>query len=726
MAGSDKARRTSARLYQASAVDVSILLAGLIALTLWVAGARAPHSVAVIPPKAISSDGGHAFVFAPGFAPRWPFAVPSHPDFVLAPDDVHVLEDGRPIGAIDPAHADIRERGRGLFNFWQESLWFSPSDGSDPRTNGRDYRLVIRDRLVPSVAATMRWSLAFFAVLGLLRLSPAAARLISPVTAWARPLLARAKRVLDRSPFGFTGTFSLACALTLGAFALEALARPMPLAFEVDSFSFIQTGLLWDAGRDVAATSTRDVGYPAVAALALTLGSFGRLPSIQLVLVLAGLACMFQVLYRAALLAADRFRVVAGFPTIVSGAVGCALAIFYLLLLSGHDLFVIDIYSVMGEAPHLLPTAAALAFFVAGRTARSGERRLPCAVAAATAAYLSIMVKPHTAMVLLLCGSSLALDALLNLRAFRSPAVLASCVAGALTVGLVGWADRIVTPKEADFGSKTIMCNHLDVVVPGFDASTPGRARVAALMREVLESSDKWPLLGLNGDACVYNNRMSEAVKTVARDEGLSTSAWQGREFLRAVAARPGAYARDVFKQLDYYLRTPVVDVDHRTLSVMPDDVWERLTPFMGRVGLSRADFVGEVDNWLPAAYPWLSSFAKTALSGMGATFAPVTLSATVLALVVLVAFRRRTDPGLEIVLLSTAAFTVAFATTTALSHSFDISRYLTDLLPFSLMWWLMSAAYLVHTVALYAVSQAQRNDGFPTRGGFRHLFKSR
>jgi SAM-dependent methyltransferase len=50
-----------------------------------------------------------------------------------------VYEDGVPLG---PAHShrdDIRIGGRGRFNHWQDQLFFSSSDNSDPNINGRRY-----------------------------------------------------------------------------------------------------------------------------------------------------------------------------------------------------------------------------------------------------------------------------------------------------------------------------------------------------------------------------------------------------------------------------------------------------------------------------------------------------------------------------------------------------------------------------------------------------------
>jgi len=53
-----------------------------------------------------------------------------------------LLEDGRELGPICPMHRTIRSDGGGVYSHWNNSLIFSTSDGSDPRTNGRSYSLV--------------------------------------------------------------------------------------------------------------------------------------------------------------------------------------------------------------------------------------------------------------------------------------------------------------------------------------------------------------------------------------------------------------------------------------------------------------------------------------------------------------------------------------------------------------------------------------------------------
>ena len=52
-----------------------------------------------------------------------------------------LFEDDVPLTGHQP-HADIRTEGRGRFSHWGSSIYLSSTDGSDPTSNGREYRLV--------------------------------------------------------------------------------------------------------------------------------------------------------------------------------------------------------------------------------------------------------------------------------------------------------------------------------------------------------------------------------------------------------------------------------------------------------------------------------------------------------------------------------------------------------------------------------------------------------
>lgn len=72
------------------------------------------------------------------------------PDDAPPGDDVHdsdqstlrLFEDGSEIGPAHALHADITRNGSGAFSHWGRQLYFSSSDRTDPRANGRRYTIL--------------------------------------------------------------------------------------------------------------------------------------------------------------------------------------------------------------------------------------------------------------------------------------------------------------------------------------------------------------------------------------------------------------------------------------------------------------------------------------------------------------------------------------------------------------------------------------------------------
>lgn len=58
-----------------------------------------------------------------------------------------LLENGRPLGPAHAPHAAIREGGRGAYSHWVSKIYFSTSDNTDPRQNGRAYELAIGEEI---------------------------------------------------------------------------------------------------------------------------------------------------------------------------------------------------------------------------------------------------------------------------------------------------------------------------------------------------------------------------------------------------------------------------------------------------------------------------------------------------------------------------------------------------------------------------------------------------
>jgi hypothetical protein len=54
-----------------------------------------------------------------------------------------LFEDGKELGPAHVAHVEIREKGKGRYAHWKDFLYFSASDNSDPRTNGKRYTWTI-------------------------------------------------------------------------------------------------------------------------------------------------------------------------------------------------------------------------------------------------------------------------------------------------------------------------------------------------------------------------------------------------------------------------------------------------------------------------------------------------------------------------------------------------------------------------------------------------------
>lgn len=73
---------------------------------------------------------------------------------------VKLYEDGVILPYPNKLHTDIGEKGSGRYSFWNGDLYFSSSENSDPRDNGRTYQLVLP---IP-VCSVIRLGFYFFAI----------------------------------------------------------------------------------------------------------------------------------------------------------------------------------------------------------------------------------------------------------------------------------------------------------------------------------------------------------------------------------------------------------------------------------------------------------------------------------------------------------------------------------------------------------------------------------
>jgi SAM-dependent methyltransferase len=72
----------------------------------------------------------------------------------FSPLPIAILEDGLPLpGPANALHEDIRRNGKGRSSFWKGYVYFSTSDNTDPRTNGRRYEIEYLGAVSSMVAA---------------------------------------------------------------------------------------------------------------------------------------------------------------------------------------------------------------------------------------------------------------------------------------------------------------------------------------------------------------------------------------------------------------------------------------------------------------------------------------------------------------------------------------------------------------------------------------------
>jgi hypothetical protein len=126
----------------------------------------APTLEGSIEPSAVSKESGHAFVVTVDPARSLLFDVHGAAVGQQASGALVLFEDGRALGPADSDHDHIRFRGRGGYSHWNTTLYFSTSDNSDPRSNGRRYsfrveaearRALQQAGKTAAVAALMMW-----------------------------------------------------------------------------------------------------------------------------------------------------------------------------------------------------------------------------------------------------------------------------------------------------------------------------------------------------------------------------------------------------------------------------------------------------------------------------------------------------------------------------------------------------------------------------------------
>ncbi len=87
----------------------------------------------------IAAEQGRAYVVGLPFKDSAFFTVSTDGSGSGSRSRLVLRENGTPLGPSHAPHSVVREQGGGAYSHWRNELWFSTSDGSDPRGNGKTY-----------------------------------------------------------------------------------------------------------------------------------------------------------------------------------------------------------------------------------------------------------------------------------------------------------------------------------------------------------------------------------------------------------------------------------------------------------------------------------------------------------------------------------------------------------------------------------------------------------
>ncbi len=233
----------------------------LIECVLLVLQAAAPTVEVDFKPAEMVSDGGFAVMAPVQIVPSFPFRLQS--DTEVGGANLVMREDGHLLEPSHALHRDIRDLGGGRFSYYGiNTVRFSASDGSDPRTNGRRYTGAFREVVSPKLARNLHTANGVTAGLLLLaalaRLSCAAARRRKELMSVAGNVLARAQPFFRDRRLWCAAVGALGGLIILAQVAFYLLQVVAPTV----NLTFIPTQMASDSGLAVVVPLEASTSYP--------------------------------------------------------------------------------------------------------------------------------------------------------------------------------------------------------------------------------------------------------------------------------------------------------------------------------------------------------------------------------------------------------------------------------------------------------------------------------
>ncbi len=651
-----------------------LIVVSAIGLTLF-----GPDKVATIDPASISNDQGFAYTLRLRCDSVMPLFVLAKGDGFEAPhrSRLELFEDGRPLREAHARHAAISAIGRGRYSHWHKILLFSSSDGTSPPTGVHIYSYRAPLTIAPWFQG-LTLLCAFFILFHRRR------RLFSALVS---PALHRLVVLL-----------SMATGLTVTALTTYSLWGAWQLVdLQPDSAQYLAPAATALFAGDWSHL-VRPFVYPTLVFAAIwSGGTLDHLIALHIAAYLLGAPLIYAIVLLPGQLAArslDHSRTT--FNRALSHLLAAAAVVVY------FSLSALYLASVFYVAPEIFSSIAALAALWLSLKLML-DRRLKrtnltaCALGAGLCAAAIVGMKPA---LLALAGLTLLLATwgLWQQRMrFQKTMLIATWGAMIALPAAVVVGDRYLAQHYHDaaarlFGPTTVFCNNADIIDQALE--TPNsRARqllgdsaardVAQFLKDVQED-ESWPLLGFNGDRCMY----TLAARRIALERRYfgPTSDAVARTYrqlsIASIADAPELYARRIVRQLKRFLLDRSADDCYRH----DQHLWLPGTfapdlPLVRRLIAELGSGIRE--HTFPHPLP-LEMLCSDLAKRMTTAHLPLIVLALIGA--ALCFLGRRTMPRRLTALAQAALISIGFwlsaAPIVALVHTFDIVRYITVTFP--------------------------------------------
>lgn len=233
------------------------------------------------------------------------------------------------------------------------------------------------------------------------------------------------------------------------------------------------------------------------------------------------------------------------------------------------------------------------------------------------------------------------------------------------------------------FGPKTLFCNHADIIVraaqnrPELWAHFPTDFTRQALdnLKAVLAEPEGWPLLGFNGDRCMYGDAFAALVNNFHANDVPSIRNFYTTMFVNSVLTEPALYLRKVSAQMADASLRPFWNagaVAHATDS----EARELTSAHKQYADLFAVPMNGSILGVMARYSPRIDRFMATLTERVLDRLALIAVCAALLCWWLVRSMGRpiSATPALAIVVLTGAW--LGQALTVALSHTFDVGRY--------------------------------------------------